>query len=50
MADPEQFNADQRAFWNGQGGHVWVARQVHTDITLAPVSDALQRFFRLSVQ
>ena len=41
MADPEQFNADQLAFWNGPGGHTWVARQAHTDITLAPVSEAL---------
>jgi SAM-dependent methyltransferase len=41
MADPEHFNADQFAFWNGQGGRTWVARQEHTDITLAPVSEAL---------
>jgi SAM-dependent methyltransferase len=41
MADPKQFNADQLAFWNGPGGHTWVARQEHTDITLAPVSEAL---------
>lgn len=41
MADSEQFNADQLAFWNGVGGDIWVARQDHTDITLAPVSKAL---------
>ena len=41
MADPEQINADQRTFWNGQGGRTWVARQEHTDITLASVSEAL---------
>ena len=41
MAEPEQFNADQFAFWNGQGGRTWVARQEHTDTTLAPVSEAL---------
>ena len=41
MANSEQFNADQLAFWNGPGGHTWVARQAHTDITLAPVSEAL---------
>ena len=41
MADPEQINADQLAFWNGPGGHTWVARQEHTDITLAPVTEAL---------
>ncbi len=41
MADPEQTNADQLAFWNGPGGHIWVARQAHTDIILAPVSQAL---------
>jgi SAM-dependent methyltransferase len=41
MADPEQFNADQLAFWNGLGGRAWVVRQAHTDITLAPVSEAL---------
>ena len=44
MADPEQFNADQLAFWNGAGGHTWVARQEHTDITLAPVMEALLAF------
>jgi SAM-dependent methyltransferase len=41
MADSEQFNADQLAFWNGPGGRTWVTRQEHTDITLAPVSEAL---------
>ena len=40
MADPEQVNADQRTFWNGPGGRTWVERQEHTDITLAPVSEA----------
>jgi len=23
MADPEEFNADQLAFWNGPGGQTW---------------------------
>jgi SAM-dependent methyltransferase len=41
MADSEQFNADQLAFWNGPGGDVWVARQQHTDVTLAPAMDAV---------
>jgi len=41
VADPEKFNTDQLAFWNGPGGRIWVARQEHTDITLAPVSEAL---------
>lgn len=44
MADPEQINADQLAFWNGPGGHTWVVRQEHTDITLAPVTEALLAF------
>ena len=44
MADPEQINADQLAFWNGPGGHTWVARQEHADITLAPVTEALLDF------
>ena len=44
MADPEQINADMLAFWNGQGGHTWVARQEHTDITLTPVTEALLAF------
>jgi len=44
MVDPEQINADMLAFWNGQGGHIWVARQVHTDITLTPVMGALLAF------
>lgn len=37
-------NADMRSFWNGQGGHIWVARQAHTDTTLAAVTDALVAF------
>src|SRR5512135_883468 len=41
MPAPEQLNAEQLAFWNGPGGARWVARQEHTDATLAPVSDAL---------
>jgi len=41
MPDAAQINADQLAFWDGQGGRTWVARQEHTDITLAPVSEAL---------
>jgi len=41
VADPEQTNADQLAFWNGTGGQTWVARQAHTDIILKAVSEAL---------
>jgi len=44
MANPEQTNADMLAFWNGQGGQTWVARQAHTDITLTPVTEALLAF------
>ena len=43
MAAPEEINADMLAFWNGKGGDIWVARQEHTDITLAPVTDATLR-------
>lgn len=41
MADPAETNADQLAFWDGRGGHLWVDRQAHTDATLARVSEAL---------
>ena len=44
MATPDEVNADMRAFWDGQGGHTWVARQAHTDITLTPVTSALLAF------
>ena len=44
MAAPEEINADMLAFWNGKGGDIWVARQEHTDITLAPVTDAFLAF------
>lgn len=44
MAMPEEINADMLAFWNGVGGHIWVDRQKHTDITLEPVTDALLDF------
>lgn len=47
MADPEQINADQLAFWSGPGGQTWVARQEHTDITLAGVTEALLAFAAL---
>ena len=44
MAAPEEINADMLAFWNGKGGDTWVTRQEHTDITLAPGTDALLAF------
>jgi SAM-dependent methyltransferase len=44
MASPDEINTDMLAFWNGQGGHTWVARQAHTDITLTPVTEALLTF------
>ena len=44
MADAAEINADMLAFWNGMGGHIWVERQAHTDITLTPVTDALLDF------
>ncbi len=44
MAASEEINADMLAFWNGHGGHTWVARQEHTDITLAPATQALLAF------
>lgn len=44
MSDAATINADMLSFWNGQGGHIWVARQAHTDLTLAPVTDALVNF------
>lgn len=40
----EETNKDQQAFWNGAGGDIWVARQTHTDVTLAPMSKALLAF------
>ena len=44
MATPDEVNADMLAFWDGQGGRTWVARQAHTDITLEPVTRALLAF------
>ncbi len=44
MAGPEEINADMLAFWNGQGGRTWVARQAHTDTTQTPVTEALLAF------
>jgi SAM-dependent methyltransferase len=44
MASPDEVNADMLAFWDGPGGHTWVARQAHTDITLTPVTEALLAF------
>jgi SAM-dependent methyltransferase len=44
LAGPAEINADMLSFWNGKGGHIWVARQAHTDITLTPATDALLGF------
>lgn len=44
MAGAEEVNADMMAFWDGQGGRTWVARQAHTDATLQPTTDALLGF------
>ncbi len=44
MSSAEETNADQVAFWNGQGGQTWVKRQHHTDTTLTPVNEALLAF------
>ncbi len=44
MAAPKEINADMLAFWNGKGGATWVARQQHTDVTLAPVTYGLLAF------
>src|SRR6185312_11348464 len=43
-ATPDEVNADMLAFWDGPGGRTWVDRQAHTDITLAPVTEALLAF------
>ncbi len=44
MAEPQNANADQLAFWNGIGGRTWVERQDHTDSILAPVTEKLLTF------
>jgi len=44
MATADEVNADMLAFWNGSGGEGWVARQAHTDLTLAEATEALVRF------
>ena len=44
MATPDEVNADMLSFWDGQGGHIWVVRQSHTDFTLTPVTEALLAF------
>ena len=44
MSNAAMINADMLSFWNGQGGDIWVARQAHTDSTLAPVTDSLVDF------
>ena len=44
MAAPQEISADMLAFWNVNGGHTWVARQAHTDMTLTPVTDASLAF------
>lgn len=46
MDAADQTNADQKAFWNGIGGQIWVERQAHTDSALTPITDALLAFAR----
>jgi SAM-dependent methyltransferase len=49
VAGAEEINADMLAFWDGQGGRTWVARQAHTDTTLAAVTEALLDFAAPSI-
>ncbi len=44
MPDLNQIHAEQVAYWNGEGGTRWVARQAHTDSMLAPVTEAALAF------
>ncbi len=41
MSDAKQLHADMVAYWNGPGAAPWVAQQAHTDVQLAPISDAV---------
>lgn len=41
MSDATQLHADQIAYWNGPGGAHWVAQQAHTDVQLAPITEAV---------
>jgi SAM-dependent methyltransferase len=41
MSETEQKHADQLAYWNGPGADHWVAQQAHTDVQLAPISQAV---------
>ena len=41
MSDAQTRNADELAYWNGEGGVHWVKQQAHTDAVLAPVADAV---------
>jgi ubiquinone/menaquinone biosynthesis C-methylase UbiE len=38
---PHEKNADQAAYWNGQGGRHWTDRQELQDVVLGPVSERL---------
>lgn len=40
MTDAATVQAQQAAYWNGQGAEMWVVRQAQMDASLAPVSDA----------
>lgn len=48
MSNAAMINADMLSFWNGRGGDIWVARQAHTDTTLADVTSALVNFAKPS--
>jgi SAM-dependent methyltransferase len=41
MSDAHQLHADQIAYWNGPGGAHWVTQQAHTDVQLAPITEAV---------
>jgi SAM-dependent methyltransferase len=44
MSEHGRRKAEQLAYWNGPGADHWVARQTHTDVTLAPVLAATLDF------
>jgi len=41
QAHMHEKNADQIAYWNGQGGQNWISRQATQDILLRPISEIL---------
>ena len=44
----EEINKEQKAFWSGKGGEIWVSKQDSMDIMLSPLGEEAIKKLNLS--